>query len=587
MISHMRVVITHHLAFIVLPLCLLGYTASMNLSLRIAIVTAAGLALSSSRPSLAVDSVDSAAQPTIHVSDSAEQMHPGPFEPIWESLAHYEAPDWFRDAKFGIWAHWGPQCEPEDGDWYARRMYEEDSPQYKYHLEHYGHPSEFGFKDIIHRWKAENWDPQKLVALYKRAGAQYFFALANHHDNFDLWDSKYQPWNAVNIGPQKDLIAGWAKAARDNGLRFGVSIHAAHAWTWYESAQGADKKGPLAGVAYDGRLTKADGQGQWWEGLDPQDLYAQNHARSERSEDPRVTSSQWSWGNGAMPPDQAYCDKFYNRTIDLINRYHPDLVYFDDTALPLWPVSDAGLKIAAHLYNTSLEAHGGKLEAVLFGKVLTPGQRKCMVWDIERGASNQIEPLAWQTDTCIGDWHYQRNYKSAKTVIQTLVDIVSKNGNLLLNIPVRGDGTIDDDELAIVEQIAKWMDINREAIFGTRPWKICGEGPALAAAAPLSAQGFNEGKGKPLTADDIRFTAKENTIYAIALGTPTKPLSIKSLGADAKLLDRTIADVTLLGSDAKLHWSQSADALTINTPDTNGQAATIAAATVFKVSLTR
>jgi alpha-L-fucosidase len=159
-------------------------------------------------------------------------MARGPFTPDWDSLAAYRTPDWFRNAKFGIWAHWGPQCEPEFGDWYARGMYEEGSDAYKYHLKKYGHPSQFGFKDIIHQWKAERWDPDALVSLYKQAGARYFVALANHHDNFDLYASKYQPqWNSTRLGPKKDLIAGWGAAARRHGLRFGVSVHAAHAWT--------------------------------------------------------------------------------------------------------------------------------------------------------------------------------------------------------------------------------------------------------------------------------------------------------------------------------------------------------------------
>ncbi|MGA2440374.1 MAG: alpha-L-fucosidase [Tepidisphaeraceae bacterium] len=497
------------------------------------------------------------------ISDKAEPMQTGKFEPTWESLSQYQVPDWYRDAKFGIWAHWGPQCEPEHGDWYARQMYQEGSSDYKYHVEHYGPPSKFGFKDVIHEWKAENWDPEKLLALYKRAGAQYFFALANHHDNFDNFDSKYQPWNSVNMGPKKDLIGGWAKAARDNGLRFGVSVHAVHAWSWYEVAQGADKDGPLAGVPYDGKLTKADGVGKWWEGYDPQDLYAQNHTPGKKLE--------WDWNpaEGSSIPDAAYCEKFYNRTIDLINKYHPDLIYFDDTVLPLYPVSDAGLRIAAHFYNTSMKLNDGELEGVLFGKILDEQQRHCMVWDIERGQSNKIEPLPWQTDTCIGSWHYDRRiferhgYKTTKTVVQTLVDIVSKNGNLLLSVPVRADGTIDSDEVAVVEGIAKWMDVNREAIFGTRPWKVFGEGPASENAAPIKAAGFNEGKGKPFTADDVRFTAKGDVLYAIALGWPGKTLHIKSLGKDAKLLEKPISDIQLLGSDEKVRWSQDADALAI------------------------
>jgi len=218
----------------------------------------------------------------VKVDVSKEPVAEGPFKPEWESLKNYKTPEWFRNAKFGIWAHWGPQCQPESGDWYARGMYEEGSGHYKSHLDHYGHPSKEGFKDIINRWHAENWDPEKLLQLYKRAGAQYFFALANHHDNFDNYDSKYQPWNSVNLGPKKDLIGGWAKATRDAGLKFGVSVHAAHAWSWYEPSQGADKKGPLAGVPYDGKLTKADGKGLWWDGYDPQDLYAQSHQPGKR-----------------------------------------------------------------------------------------------------------------------------------------------------------------------------------------------------------------------------------------------------------------------------------------------------------------
>jgi alpha-L-fucosidase len=202
---------------------------------------------------------------------------PGPFKPDWSSLKQYRCPTWFRNAKFGIWAHWTAQCVPEQGDWYARSMYETGSPDYNYQVAHYGHPSVFGFKDIDHIWHAEHWNPAKLMQLYKAAGAQYFVALANHHDNFDCFNSTYQPWNSVNIGPHKDIVGIWAREARKLGLRFGVTVHASHAWNWFEVAQGSDKTGPLAGVPYDGNLTKADGKGKWWQGYDPQDLYAQNH----------------------------------------------------------------------------------------------------------------------------------------------------------------------------------------------------------------------------------------------------------------------------------------------------------------------
>jgi alpha-L-fucosidase len=388
------------------------------------------------------------------------------------------------------------------------------------------------------------------------------------------------------------LIAGWAKAARRQGLRFGVSVHASHAWTWYEPSQGADKSGPYAGVPYDGKLTKADGKGTWWEGLDPQDLYAQNHPRSADADNPTAIHRQWDWGNGASIPDEAYCRKFYNRTVDLLNRYKPDLIYFDDTVLPLYPISDVGLKIAAHYYNSSLKWHDGRLEAVLNGKVLNPEQRKCMVWDIERGTSPQIEPLPWQTCTCLGSWHYDRRiyegrrYKTAKTVIHMLVDIVSKNGNLLLSVPLRSDGTLDSEEERILEEIAAWMEVNGEAIYATRPWKVFGEGPAMKEAAPLRAQGFNEGRGKPLTAEDVRYTLSKDgrTLYVFLMGRPSagQTIGIKTLrlknGAG-------LGRVELLGWPKAVSWNlDEAGRLTLVWPEMEKERAIDAAACVFKLS---
>ena len=497
-------------------------------------------------------------------------MATGPFEPTWPSLSKYETPEWFRNAKFGIWAHWGPQCEPEHGDWYARGMYEEGSDHYKYHVAKYGHPSKFGFKDVIRLWKAEDWNPDELLGLYKKAGARYFFALANHHDNFDLFNSRYQPeWNATKIGPRKDLIGGWRDAARKHGLRFGVSVHAAHAWSWYEPAQGADKTGPLAGVPYDGRLRKADGKGQWWEGMDPQALYAQNHPVSKPG---GTTEERWAWGGGVVRPDQAYADKLYNRTVDLIDNYDPDLVYYDDTVLPLWPVSDIGPRLAAHMYNRSV-AKRGNLDVVVFGKILDEVQRRSMVWDIERGQSNKIEPLPWQTDTCIGGWHYDRRtydrkgYKSAQTVVHTLIDVVSKNGNLLLSVPVRGNGTIDEQERAIVEEIGRWMAVNGEGIYDSRPWSTLGEGPVMEeAAAPLSGPGFNEGKGKPFSAADIRFTAGKDAVYAFVMGWPDNgTVTIKSMRAGGAHLKKAVSRVELLGGGT-LAFRQTEAGLQVTLP---------------------
>lgn len=490
----------------------------------------------------------------------------GPFKPQWGSLEQYRVPDWYRNAKFGLWAHWGPQCQAGYGDWYARGMYQEGSAQYNYHLKTFGHPSKFGFKDVINEWKAENWNPDELVGLYKEAGAKYFVALANHHDNFDTYNSKHQPWNSVNMGPKKDLIGGWARAAKNHGLHFGVSIHAAHAWSWLEVARRADKQGPEKGVPYDGNILKKDGKGKWWEGYDPQDLYAQDHPFSENSADNQMIHRQWNWGNGVTPPSKEYCEKFYKRTIDLIEKYQPDLLYFDDTALPLWPANDAGLRIAAYLYNKSLQKHGS-VQAVINGKILNEQQRKCLVWDIERGQSNEILPYTWQTDTCIGEWHYDKRipeehrYKTAKTVVHTLVDVVSKNGNLLLSIPVKGDGTIDSQERAVVNGIGAWMKVNSESIYDTRPYTVFGEGPAMQETAALSAQGFNEGKGKPFTPEDIRFTQKGNILYATTLGIPVKEVLIKTLR------NKSVAEVRLLGYNDRLEWRNAENGLLISVPD--------------------
>ncbi|MEI6493429.1 MAG: alpha-L-fucosidase [Verrucomicrobiota bacterium] len=526
----------------------------------------------------AFGNIPSNLQPSVIVSTEKEPLVPGKFAPTWQSLSQYETPEWFRDAKFGIWAHWGPQCQPEAGDWYAREMYLDGSDKNKFHLAHYGSPADHGFKEVIRDWRAKSWDPRKLVALYKRAGAKYFFALANHHDNFDLWDSKYQPWNSVAVGPKKNLIGGWAAAAREQGLRLGLSVHASHAWLWYEASQ-----------KYDGNLTKADGKGKWWNGLDPKDLYAQGHEPSRDYLKSSAIIGEWDWGNGASKPDAAYCERFYNRTMDLIKKYRPDLIYFDDNALPLWPVSDAGLKLAANFYNLTAEKNGAN-QGVIFGKFLTPDQIQCMTHDFERGGSHQIETRPWQTDTCLGDWHYKREvydkngYKSAKTVIHTLADVVSKNGNLLLNVPVRGDGTIDEKELAVVQGIGDWMQVNQEAIFATRPWKVYGEGPATSDPTQKSG-GFTEGKGKAFTADDARFTTSKDgkTLYAILLGWPDKPVTISSLGKQAGLLKSPITSVSLLGDKWKAVWELKENGLVIQPPP--AKQGDVATAAVYKISL--
>ena len=509
----------------------------------------------------------------VPISEKDEPMMEGKFQPTWSSLENYQVPEWFRNAKFGIWAHWGPQCVEGSGDWMARSMYMEGSSEYKHHVEHYGHPSEVGFKDIIPLFKAENWNPDKLVAFYKKIGAQYFFALGNHHDNFDLWDSKYQPWNSVNMGPKRDILAEWERAARKYELPFGISFHADHAWTWYEPAQRYDRNGPKAGIPYDGTLTKADGKGKWWEGYDPQDLYAQNHPLSKGSWADGMIHSQWAWGNGACLPTQEYCTNFYNRTIDAINRYNPDLIYFDVTVVPFYPVSDAGLKIAAHFYNHNIAAHKGKLEAVMLSKILDENQRKAIVWDVERGAPNQIIEQPWQSCSCIGGWHYNTSiyennwYKSAADIVKLLVDIVSKNGNLLLSVPLRADGTFDEKEEKILNEFGDWMAMNREAIYSTRPWEVFGEGPIAEADIKINAQGFNEGAYSKATAQEIRFTQTKKDLYATVLAWPMENrILIKSLAEGSKLFPGKISKVELLGY-GKVTFTRTAQGLLVNMPE--------------------
>jgi alpha-L-fucosidase len=450
----------------------------------------------------------------------------GPFKPTGESLKHYQYPAWFRDAKFGIWAHWGPQAVPRQGDWYARKMYEEGSADYKYHIAHYGHPSKFGYKDIIPLWKAQRWDPDKLMQLYKKAGAKYFVSMATHHDNFFLWNSKIHKWNAVNYGPHKDVVGIWEKAARKEGLRFGVSEHLAASFTWFQSSHGADTTGTFKGVLYDGANPMY------------QDLY---HAKAD------------SGDNGWLSTNKEWQREWLFSIKELIDNYHPDLLYSDSKL----PFGGYGETLLAHFYNQDITQNKGKLEAVYTCKEPSEGM---YVQDLERGVKDTISALPWQTDTSIGDWFYRtgQKYKSATEVIQMLVDIVSKNGNLLINIVQTPEGDLEPDVINIVNEIGMWTSVNGEGIYGTRPWKIYGERPGTA----VKSSNFNENQLK-YSARDIRFTTKDSDLYAFCLGRPVTDIKIKSLGKDSKNLNKKITSVTLLGSTAKPEWKQEDDALII------------------------
>jgi alpha-L-fucosidase len=475
----------------------------------------------------------------------------GPYEPTWKSLLQYDCPEWYRDAKFGIWNHWSPQCVPEDGDWYARNMYLQGSSQNKYQIEHYGPPSKFGYKDLCAQWTLLNWEPEHLMELYKKAGAKLFLSLANHHDGFDTWKSKHHPWNAQNIGPHRDVIGTWAKTARQHGLRFGVTVHQARNWWWFQPSHGADKTGPYAGIPYDGCLTEADGKGQWWEGYDPQQLYNAKHPFNAL-------------------PDISYVKNFYDRTRDLIDQHNPDLLYFDNG---LFPLGWGGMNIGAYYYNQSLRRHG-KVDGIINIKGVPANLAKSVVADIERGITSGIVPYPWQSETCIGQWHYQRalferpgeygGYLNPQKVIHWLCDAVSKNGTFILNIPGKPDGTIDRKEKLILEKIGEWFAVNGEAIYATRPWKIFGEG------ATQAAKGWGNGYStiKNLGPNDIRFTRnKANTVvYAIFLGWPAGAFNVPALGTLAKTNPGKITQVEMLGVDEALIWKQSATSLSVQPP---------------------
>jgi alpha-L-fucosidase len=456
------------------------------------------------------------------------------FEPTPESFKQYTYPEWFRDAKFGIWAHWGPQAVPRQGDWYAKKLYQEGSGDYNYHVAHYGHPSKFGYKDIIPLWKAERWDPEQLMALYKKVGAKYFVSMGTHHDNFFLWDSKIHKWNAVNMGPKKDVVGLWQKAAKKEGLKFGVSEHLGASYTWFQSSRGADKTGSMAGVPYDGANPEFE------------ELYHPKTAADDKA---------WLTTNPDNQKNWLAC------ITELIDNYHPDLLYSDSEL----PFGEVGRTMLAHYYNQGEPKKGGKPEVVYTCKLRASEGR--WVQDLERGAMDSISPYPWQTDTSIGDWYYRtgQKYMTGVEVIQMLVDIVSKNGNLLLNVVQTPEGDLEPDVMNILNVIAAWTPANGEAIYGTRPWKIYGEGPTTVKKQEKGHFGGVKDVRK-YESKDIRFTTKGSKLYAFCMGKPVEDIKITSLGKGSKLADRKVKSVSLLGSNEKLKWKQEADALVISKP---------------------
>ena len=493
-----------------------------------------------------------------------------PAKPWAELSKDFRCPQWFSDAKFGIWVHWGAQTQPEEGGgWYARHMYMTELGReqwgknaYPYHLKTYGHPSEKGFKDVIHAWKADKLDAENLLAYFNSLGAKYFVALANHHDHFDNFASTHQPWNAVNVGPKRDIIGEFAAASKKIGIPFGVSSHDDRMLMYYEHAFDSDKSGPKAGVPYDGNLTKADGAGKWWDGLDPADLYG-----------PPPAKRTAAWVAGMK-------QKWELRHKELIDKYHPDMLWFDGHG---FPYGAHGKEVCRYFYD--LDAKDGKFDGVVAAKI--PGER-AVIKDIERGVAETILPDTWQGTTTFTSWFYKTDRPvkhDARTVIEVLVDMISKNGNLLLNVELLPDGTIPPAHKVELDQVGRWVNLNAAAIHASKPWVIFGdnlnssstkpEGGAIGEADPAAAAktkktaDFNERtlESLPYGHNEVRFTVSAgNTLHIIVLNPAEGEIVLPSLGRDSVHKVKAIQSIRLIGSDARIDFHQDGKALRLVVP---------------------
>jgi alpha-L-fucosidase len=450
----------------------------------------------------------------------------GPFQPNWHSLENYRVPEWYQDAKFGIFIHWGVYSVPAFGsEWYPREMYQQGSDEFKHHLATYGPQTRFGYKDFIPHFRAENFDAAQWAKLFRAAGAKYVVPVAEHHDGFAMYSSELTPWCAAKRGPQRDVIGELEKAVRAEGLHFGVSSHRAEHYFFMNG----------------GRAFPSDVQDSKYASL-----YGPAHVGPTRA-------NQW-----AGHPDQAYLDDWLARSAELVDKYRPDLVWFD------WWIGQKEFEpylqeFAAYYYNDAARRHS---TAVINYKY-TAFPEKTAVLDIERGQLDRSRALFWQTDTSVSNqsWGYVENdtFKSPASLIWQLVDVVSKNGSLLLNVGPRSDGTIPQGVQAVLQEIGAWLQINGEAIYGTRPWTTYGEGPTK-----VLGGAFNDTKGQPFTAQDIRFTSTPSALYAIAMGWPADGrLVIRSLGAQSGV---RVGGVSLLGSQAQVSWSQDAQGLVLGLP---------------------
>jgi alpha-L-fucosidase len=456
----------------------------------------------------------------------------GPFQPDWESLQRYEVPDWYKDAKFGIFIHWGVYSVPAfSNEWYPRNMYEPGSDAYKHHIATHGPQDKFGYKDFVPMFKAERYDPAAWAELFKKAGAKYVVPVAEHHDGFAMYDSGLSDWTAAKMGPHRDVIGDLAKAVRAEGLHFGVSSHRVE----HDFFMGA------------GRKIQSDVN-------DPQ--YAAFYGPAQTG------VIQWGTpvGNDFTYVSAAWTNDWLARSAELVQKYHPDIVYFD------WWIGQASIRrdlarFAAFYYNSSRK-YGDHVGVINYKDYAM--QEHSAVLDIERGQLGEIRPLPWQTDTSVSNksWGYIKDdtFKSPEFVLDQLIDIVSKNGNLLLNIGPRSDGTIPEPVQRVLLDVGAWLTINGDAIYGTRPWRVYGEGPTKVASGS-----FHDSEIANYTAEDFRFTTKADVLYAIGLAWPTNgEVVIHSLAQTAG--GEPVQSVALIGSDAKLRFEQRADGLHLQLP---------------------
>jgi alpha-L-fucosidase len=464
----------------------------------------------------------------------------GPFKASWQSLEGYRVPAWFRDAKFGIFIHWGVFSVPAfDNEWYSRNMYVLGALPYEYHRAVYGPQSKFGYKDFIPRFTMAKFDPGAWADLFVRAGARYVVPVAEHSDGFAMYDSKFTLWDAARMGPKRDVVAALEKAVRARGLRFGVSSHRAEHWWWYHEGTGYDSD--VNDPRYAGLYGPAE----------PMDLPGDD---TPGEPDP---SHLERW----LPPSQPYVEDWLARSTELVDDYHPDFIYFD------WWINQPAFtpdlkRMAAYYYDVAAASHQDvvltyKLEA------FPPG---AAVLDIERGKLDALRLRPWQSDTSvsISSWGYVKDdtYRTAGSLLTDLIDIVSKNGNLLLNIGPRADGTIPTQIRTVLLQMGAWLHVNGEAIYSTRPWVLYGEGTTNAPSGHEAGQTY--------TPADIRFTQKDGTLYAIGLAWPRDgKVLVKTLYRGTPYLTAPIQQVTLLGDSAPVAWTQTPAGLAVQLPATH------------------